>query len=271
MAMKRLSKERAIQLLKERIRGLRTVRGTALFGPNFEKWKRGTEVTIENVFGQNTRHTKDFLKVPYSLAVRSSSTKETEREAAYQKGLDHAESLLESFIEEIETYWQEESVAQLFTEEPTESAAISDNVFIIHGHDDGLKETVARFVSKLGLNPVILHEQPDQGRTIIEKVERHAEVAYAIALLSPDDLCTTCKDTGSLKPRPRQNVLFEFGFFIGRLGRERVSAITKGDLEMPSDYIGVLYIPYDDSGAWRMQLVRELKAAGLNVDANLAL
>ena len=143
------------------------------------------------------------------------------------------------------------------------------DVFIIHGRDDGTKDTVARFIEKLGLNLIILHEQPNQGQTIIEKFERHAEVAFAIALLTPDDTGSLSEDEQSLKPRARQNVIFELGYFTGKLGRPRVCALTKGTVEIPSDYYGVLYIPLDESGAWRMKLVQELKNAGFEIDANL--
>lgn len=149
-------------------------------------------------------------------------------------------------------------------------ASIRD-IFIVHGHDDGVKEAVARFVSKLGLNPIILHEQPNRGRTIIEKFEDYAEVVYAIAILTPDDVGKKKSQQDDLRDRARQNCIFEFGYFIGKLGRDRVCGIVKDDIEVPSDYSGVLYIPFDSTGAWRMKLVKELKAIGIDVDANLAL
>ena len=65
-------------------------------------------------------------------------------------------------------------------------------------------------------------------------------------------------------------MIFEFGYFIGKLGRKRVCALVKGDVEKPSDYDGVLYIPLDDSDGWKMRLITELKTAGFNVDANRA-
>ena len=117
---------------------------------------------------------------------------------------------------------------------------------------------------------MILHEQPDGGRTIIEKFEEHAEVGFAVALLTPDDVGALKGDESNLNPRARQNVIFEFGYFIGKLHRERVCALVKGDVEKPSDYDGVLYIPLDDSGGWKTGLIRELKDAGFEVDANKA-
>ena len=120
---------------------------------------------------------------------------------------------------------------------------------------------MARFLTKLGLSPIILHEQPNQGRTVIEKFEQNAEVPFAIVLLTPDDVGSLWDDQPNLRLRARQNVIFELGYFTGSLGRGRVCALTKGHLEEPSDYEGVVYIPLDDSGAWKMGLVKELKSA----------
>jgi len=151
------------------------------------------------------------------------------------------------------------------------------DVFVVHGHNHGVKETVARLLTKLGLNPIILHEQPDQGRTLIEKFEQHADVSFAIAVFSGDDLGTSKQDISPnrrmeevVRPRARQNVVFEFGYFVGALGRKNVVAIVESGVETMSDYAGVLYIPFDAEDGWRLKLVKELKAAGLELDANAA-
>jgi hypothetical protein len=142
-------------------------------------------------------------------------------------------------------------------------------VFVVHGHDDGVKNAVARLLSKLDLEPVILHEQPNRGRTIIEKFLDHADVAFAVVLLTPDDVGTTADENPPiLKPRARQNVIMELGFFLGRLTRKRVAAIYSGGVEIPSDYTGVLFIPFDEGGVWQLALAKELKAAGVRVDMN---
>jgi predicted nucleotide-binding protein len=141
-------------------------------------------------------------------------------------------------------------------------------VFLVHGHDDSARETTARFLEKLHLEPIILHEQPSAGRTIIEKVERYAEVAFAVVLLTPDDVGGVGSRPQELKPRARQNVILELGYFLGRLGRSHVAALLKGNVENPSDYDGVLYVPMDTAGAWKLHLARELKSAGLNIDLN---
>ncbi|MBU1190270.1 MAG: nucleotide-binding protein [Gammaproteobacteria bacterium] len=141
-------------------------------------------------------------------------------------------------------------------------------VFLVHGHDEAAREGTARFLEKLKLEPIILHEQPNAGKTIIEKVEAYSSVAFAVVLLTPDDMGANKGSEGSLKPRARQNVIMELGYFLGKLGRTHVAALLKDDIEKPSDYDGVVYISIDPGGAWRLQLARELKAAGLNVDLN---
>lgn len=147
----------------------------------------------------------------------------------------------------------------------------SRSVFVVHGHDDGTKETVARYLSKLGLEPVILHEQPNKGRTIIEKFEDLSDVAFAVILFTGDDVGYSKGKEEEAKPRARQNVVLELGFFLGALGRKHVCVLFKDGVEVPSDYSGVLYEPLDGQGAWRMKLAVELKAAGLEVDLNKAI
>ncbi|CAG0978994.1 hypothetical protein BURK2_01730 [Burkholderiales bacterium] len=145
--------------------------------------------------------------------------------------------------------------------------ALSRKVFIVHGHDDGAREAVARYVERIGFEAVILREQANQGRTIIEKIEAHSEVGFAIVLLTPDD--TGCKAGETSKPRARQNVLLELGYFIGRLGRANVCALaTSSDMELPTDFAGVVWEPFDAAGGWRQSLARELDAAGFEIDWN---
>jgi len=160
---------------------------------------------------------------------------------------------------------------------PDRVKTFGNKVFIVHGHDDTTKQTVARFLEKLDLDVVILHERPDKGKTIIEKLESNSsevDIGYAVVLLTPDDV-----GRANLKPnksnslqmlyyRARQNVIFELGYFIAKLGRERVRAIYIEGVQLPSDYQGVLYTKLDDSGSWKLELASEIKAAGINLDMN---
>lgn len=146
---------------------------------------------------------------------------------------------------------------------------LNRKIFIVHGHNDGMKEAAARFVEKLGFKGVILHEQPSEGKTIIEKFTKNSEVGFALVLLSGDDYGHKKNSSeGTARLRARQNVIFEMGYFIGKLGRNKVAAIheVSNDFEFPSDYSGVLYIPFDEN--WKVKLSQELKAAGYAVDLN---
>jgi hypothetical protein len=144
-------------------------------------------------------------------------------------------------------------------------------VFVVHGRDEGSKEKVARFLEKLKIEAKILHEQPNKSKTLMEKLESHSKVAFAVVLLTPDDEGKLVSDATPLSPRARQNVVFELGYFIGLLGREKVCALMGEGVEKPSDFDGISYIPFDKLGAWQFLLVREIKAAGLDIDLNNAI
>lgn len=152
--------------------------------------------------------------------------------------------------------------------ERTRVDASNRKVFIVHGHDEAAKQSVARYLTKLELEPVILHEHPSKGRTIIEKLEAHlGDVAYVIVLLTPDDIAAPVNSPDNKSHRARQNVILELGLFIGALGRDRVCALYKSDVEIPSDYDGVVFVSMD-GGGWQLEVAKELRAAGLDVDFN---
>ncbi|RUO36935.1 DNA-binding protein [Aliidiomarina shirensis] len=149
---------------------------------------------------------------------------------------------------------------------------VQGSVFIVHGHDELSKTETARFVESLGLNAVILHEQINSSQTIIEKFEKHAsEAAFAIVLLTPDDVGYPKDSPNTPKYRARQNVIFELGYFCAALSRRKISVLFKPGVEVPNDFSGVIYTPMDDAGGWKLNLAREMKACGLNVDLNKVL
>ena len=266
--MARPPKAKAIERLRKALDQIPELKQLQRASPEFQKWRRNTQVAITNAFGNDSQHIADFNKISFSLSVFTSVTPESQFQRAYVRGLESAESVLQSMIEEIEEYWKDESPTPVSSIIDGNGQVDTKEVFIVHGRDNEAKETVARFLTDLALKPLILHEKPNQGSTIIEKFERHAQPAFAVVLLTPDDVGALQGDENNLKPRARQNVIFELGFFIGRLGRERVCALTKGDVEIPSDYEGVVYIPLDGAGGWKMKLGQELKAAGLDFNAD---
>lgn len=155
------------------------------------------------------------------------------------------------------------------TDAQDEPLQIHPSIFIVHGHDEALLHQTARFLEQLDLRPIFLKEQPGKSRTIIEKFEEYSDVVtFAVILLTPDDVGKAVKEDSEPKPRARQNVIFEFGYFLGKLGRPRITALYDPRVELPSDYRGVEYIKVDAEEAWKTKLAQELKAAGLPVDMN---
>lgn len=141
-------------------------------------------------------------------------------------------------------------------------------VFIVHGHDGEAKQAVARFIEKLGLEAIILHEQASSGKTIIEKIEANSNVGFAIVLYTPCDLGRSKEGKDQLEPRARQNVVFEHGYLIGKIGRKNVCALVKGNIETPTDISGVVYIKMDEGDGWKYGVAKEMKACGYEVDLN---
>jgi predicted nucleotide-binding protein len=140
-------------------------------------------------------------------------------------------------------------------------------IFIVHGSDTLRAESVAHTVSTAtGRKTIILRDQPNEGRVLIEKLERHAaQASYAIIVMTPDDHGSRADET-STRPRARQNVIFEMGYFCGLIGRRHVCVLIRPGIEKPSDLDGIVYITFDDDRAWKTELLRELRHAGFSID-----
>jgi predicted nucleotide-binding protein len=163
------------------------------------------------------------------------------------------------------------------TEEPPPTRVLNQsqlpggNVLLIHGRDEAAKESILEFLEKVGLRVIILHEQPDGGKSMIEKFGESPDIHFAIILLTPDDITSPRSKPKERQTRVGQNVIFEFGYFLGKLGRGRVCALYKEGGEIPSDYSGTVYIPMDSRGGWRLLIAREIKQAGIEIDLNKAI
>lgn len=237
--------------------------------PDFIKWRRNTSVAISNTFGNDSQHKRDFDQIGYDPVVFFSNMSSSDYTKPYQGGLINAKALLESMLEEIEEYWSDDPAPRPASEiREISQQQVTNRVFVVHGRDDGAKNTVARFLESFDLEAVILHEQPNEGRTIVEKFEDYSDVGFAVVLCTPDDVGGLAMERENLRHRPRQNVVMELGFFLAKLGRNKVCPLVKGDLEMPSDYDGVLYVQMEGTEDWRTKLAIELKGAGLPVDLN---
>ena len=247
---------------------------TERFDAKTQALKDKVNSTLADIFGHDTVEYKkyDIWLLDSLPFIAGKKYPLQEVKIAVQKGIDNnvikLESLKETLQEKLED--EHEEMSALNTE-PIKTATVTNReVFIVHGHDEAAKQTIARFIEKLKLTPVILHEQSNKGRTIIEKFEGHSNVGFAVVLMTPDDVGAPVADKDNLKPRARQNVILELGFFLGKLGRERVCALNKG-IEIPTDYDGVIYVSVDKGDGWKLQLAKEIKAAGIDINMNDAL
>lgn len=260
--------QQGIELLQRQLaQGERLLAGRPMPKDDYSSWELVTRNLLEKAFGQNSPNVTSITGVGKYGAFPMGAGEawwENHRAESLQTQLTKLRGLIELLRTEAEL--RDEGVVK-----PERSFA-GHRIFLVHGHDALALQETARFLEKLEQDVIILREQPNRGLTLIEKFEDYADVGFAIVLLTPDDRggpVTVPYD--EQKPRARQNVLFELGYFIGRLGRNRVCALYRPGVEIPSDYSGVLYREFDEKGAWRLELARELKAAGLPVDMNKAL
>jgi len=230
----------------------------------YRVWKKNVVRTLGSIYGKDSEYVSQFNEISFSLGIFIVDTPDSDFQNAYLEGLKEAELLLNSYLKEIYDSWGHESESPSDDSKPTKSPK---DIFIVHGHDIGAREEVSRFVEKLKLNPIILKDKANQGRTTIEKfVQESSSSSFAIVLFTPDDIGFPKDKSDQAKPRARQNVIFELGYFISNLGRKNVCVLYKEGVEILTDFVGVLYIPYDDKGAWKLDLVKEMQAAGISFD-----
>lgn len=232
---------------------------------NFMEWRAATEVALRTVMGTDSPLLADFHRVKYSPSIMYTGMDTSGYRPA---GVKSVIAILEAAKQELALREELEQVVQ--TEEtPAEKevAAEQGRIFIIHGHDDARKHELFRVLHDVtGMKPIILHEQPSGGQTIVEKLETFAASAgFAVALLTADDL-GRAKSSAAEKPRARQNVVFEAGYFAGRLGRSKVVLLHESGVELPGDLDGVVYLPLDPAGVWKMKLAHEMANDGITVD-----
>lgn len=226
--------------------------------------QKRADMVIRKSFGESSKYLKDLNHISFFPMVYP--TDDQHRRQRWVSGQNKMLNLFKTMIEEIKLFDTVDT-----SENKTLKVTSKKKVFIVHGHDEEMKQAVARAVEKLELEAVILHEKSNEGRSIIQKLEDLSKVSFVIVLLSGDDMAyekTNKPETA--RPRARQNVVFELGYFIGSLDRKHVMALFREDkdFEIPTDYSGIIFEPYDPSGKWKFTLVRELKSCGFSVDAN---
>ena len=267
--------EKLLAILQRRRSELAAIEATWANWSCITEWHAGVRPLITKYFEQQLDHFDELIKVQWPISVvwwhdeaaaspGYATPTTNDRKAASQKAklLAHIDALFELIALEKPT-----------KNSKTREKQTGSGVFLVHGRDERWVQEVARFVEKFGLKITILREQPNQGRTVIEKFEDvAADIGFAILLLTGDDRGGFADAAPKVfSPRARQNVILELGFFLGRLRRSHVCALYERGVEIPSDYSGVLFVPIDESGGWRLLLAREMKAAGLPIDMNRAI
>lgn len=194
-----------------------------------------------------------------------------EKIADLYKDIDQKIHRIDSIIERLELIPLSNSLAAGAApiNEPQRTPTKTKKVFVVHGHDGIAKTNLEVFLHEIGLEPVVLHRQADEGLTIIEKFEKHSDVGYAFILLTPDEIsyvkADESKDDNARQKeyRARPNVIFEFGYFVGKLGRSRVCCLYTGDVSLPSDVSGMIYKKFTSSiEEVAYSIIKDLKASG---------
>lgn len=239
---------------------------------DFSKWDSFNVELLKRLF------TSDELATEYSwwgaMAVSMYEPSLGEKIADIYKDIDQKIHRLDSIIERLEliplssAHHQSDAVAP----ERALAAHRSKKVFVVHGRDEVAKTGLEVFLHEIGLEPIVLHRQADEGLTIIEKFEKHSDVGYAFILLTPDEISYLASDAAKPDPerikeyRARPNVIFEFGYFVGKLGRSRVCCLYTGNVALPSDVSGMIYKKYEKSiEEVAYSIIKDLKAAGYAV------
>ena len=223
--------------------------------PGFQVWYAEAERFLIKHFGENQFEHRKFKETRFFSAVWVTDSDVVKK---CKDGLIATKLIFQKYLEEIDEDDNPISIPKQILN--------NNKIFIVHGHDEALKHSVARLVEKQGIDAVILSEQANQGNTIIGKFEEHSDFCGAICLFTADDTGKANRET-NYQDRARQNVVLETGFFMGKLGRDRVVFIVSPGLEIPSDLSGVVYT---DASNWQVDVLKELKAMGYSIDFNKA-
>lgn len=253
--------DKAIELFKRQMAKIDLLLTLRFDNPEVNKWKNFTEQLIIKTFGKPHGNLSNYYDTLRGGPI-SFNMSDYDIQKNFVNGLNGCKKLLEGFIEQLEAFSENET----FNDIKDINKIQLGKTFIVHGHNEQFKTELSSILKNLGFEPIILHEQANQGLTIIEKLEKYSDVGFAFILLTPDDIGNTKGQENNPLPRARQNVVFEFGLFAGKLGRNRVCCLHAGDVELPSDLHGLVYLPFKNSiNEIQLNIVKELKAAGYNI------
>ena len=239
---------------------------------DYSKWDSFNSELLKRTF------TTDELSREYdfwgAMTVSMREPSLGDRIAETYRDVDKKIHRLDSIIERLELIplSSAAATAAIHLSEAPPAQVRSKRVFVVHGRDEVAKTSLEVFLHEIGLEPVVLHRQADEGMTIIEKFEKHSDVGYAFILLTPDEVAYMAAEEDKVDGerikefRARPNVIFEFGYFVGKLGRSRVCCLYTGNVSLPSDVSGMIYKRYERSiEEVAYSVIKDLKASGYTV------
>lgn len=234
---------------------------------SFKSWFNLIEIFLKNNFGNENAWLTSIYGLHFAPVGYNVDMKNFEEIYACKQDLEQAKHILLYCLEDLQEKEEIKKQENNFMSSQKETELSYQKVFIVHGHDGELKHRVARLIEKQGIEAIILDEQVNSGRTIIEKFEENSDVGGAICLFTADDMGKKKWEAGEEKysPRPRQNVVFEAGYFMGKLGRNHVVIISESGVELPSDMSGIVYT---NTQNWELDVLKELKVMGYSIDMN---
>jgi len=231
----------------------------------FSSWLVAARGCVEWIYGKDSDTFRTYTASPGVVSVPLNPS-EAEMESRRADTIEDHLAKLRGFLD-----IHDATAATARRSSSSSGAADVKRVFIVHGHNHASRVETARFLEHLGLHPIVLQEQANAGRTLIEKFEDSAGTSdFAVILLTPDDHGRSGSARRS-SPRARQNVIFELGYFIGKFGRSHVCALYVPGVELPSDLLGFAHVEMDVAGAWKTALAKELQAAGIQIKAEALL
>ena len=300
-------KDNRLDELKRLIEDIEKVRIKPRMSPKFKSWHRETLETLERLFGRKSRQVKDFEAIRYNLASFSNKTPESKFEEAFQHGLMNAAVMLSSAVKDL----QAEEPKREPNIKPTEDiepepildkpalvkpaavkpiadpvtpavraildassapdakeppaivkramAVAEHKIFLVYANDLGMKDELSTFLSRVEISPIVLKESAASSISLMDELEKYDDVQYGIVMLNPDASGIS------------ESTIYELGLIVGKLGRNRVCGLVKNQIDILANYSGMSYVPVDPAGAWKFLLIKQLKDAGFDVDANLAL
>lgn len=280
--MAKYTDKQAQDELKRLIDEIDNVRKKPRLSPKFKSWQVEASELLEKLFGRNSKQVKEFDKIPYSLAAFSNQTPDSKFDEAFQQGLKTAAIALSSAIKEIQSNGiggksrpatvapapppppppQQKvpvSEAKDTVQKTRQVTTDSKKVLLFAAAGDTNKKEVLEFFTKIGLNPLAVSCNTSEHDRLLVEAEKHDDAGYALILLDSSDL------------RNENENAFGLGLIVGSMGRDRVCVLLSDKMTGIDTYSGITYVPVDAAGAWKFMMIRNLKIAGFDVDANLAL